>query len=243
MLINKKLFNKKWKKFVIRKDIKKELHTIELNLKNENYYPEKDKILRFFENDPDNLKYIVVGMDPYPQSYEIETENGTIKKPVATGRSFEPANYDDWRDSTVNQSINNILKAIYYSNAENRRNVFAIRTYIDNKKFFILPPHELFDYLEKQGIMFLNYSLTVKPDEPRSHLELWRYFSNELIKYIDTNYDVTWLLCGEEAKKLSSIITKGKIIEDAHPATHDFYNNNKCFKKIKDIDFTGEKKH
>ena len=243
MLINKNLYNKKWKNFILRRDIKKELRAIGLKLKNQEFYPEEEKILRFLTLDPDNIKYIVVGMDPYPQDYEEHTKNGFITKPVATGRSFEPDNYDNWTDKTVNQSINNILKAIYYSKTSDKRDIQTIRIFIDNKKFFILPPHQLFDYLEKQGIMFLNYALTVEPNKPKSHLELWRNFSNELIKYIDTNYNVTWLLWGEEAQKLEQFITNGKIIKDAHPATNSFYENNNCFKKIKDIDFTGQKKH
>ena len=239
MLINLSKINKSWIPFILEKETKQQLKQIETKLNKTTFYPNKDKIFRFLNNDLNNAKYIIVGMDPYPGDYK---ENN-ITYPVATGPSFEPANYNNWLDVTNNKSIINILKTIYSCETNSKQDIETIREYIETGKFFILPPHELFDYLEEQGILFLNYALTVKPGYPRSHFYIWNDFSKQLIKYIDKNYNVKWLLWGIKAQKLETfIMNKQNIIKDYHPRTNSFYENNHSFKLMKDIDLTGKNK-
>ena len=238
-------FNKihdSWDNFLLDKTTSIKLKRIQRNLKGKEYYPSKNNVFRFMKNDLNNIKYIIVGMDPYPQSYEKKDNNGNTKLyPVATGRCFEPANYNSWLDKTNNTSIVNILKAIYTNETNNKDSINIIREKIENNEFNILPPHELFNYLENQGVLLLNYALTVEPNKPGSHIDIWKEFSKHLIQYIDNNYNVEWILLGNDAQQLENYITNNNVIKDVHPAISDFYLNNKCLTKI-NIDFTGYKK-
>ena len=242
MKFNLNYIHSSWSNFVLDKTTSKKLKKVQRNLKGENYYPSKNNVLRFMKRDLNNIKYVVVGMDPYPQCYEKIDEYGNTKYyPVATGRCFEPANYNSWLDNTDNTSIVNILKAIYKEETNNDESIDKIREEIKNGNFNILPPHKFFDNLEEQGVLLLNYALTVEPNTPGSHIDIWKDFSTHLIQYIDSNYNVKWILLGKDAQSLEQYITNNEIIKDVHPATHNFYRKNKCLKKI-DIDFTGYKK-
>ena len=203
------------------------------------YYPAQNNVFRFLNLDLNNIKYIIVGMDPYPHDYKI---NG-ISYPVANGRSFEPANFNDWCEITNYTSIINILKVIYFIENNKLSDISLIRKEICNGNFNILNPHNLFDYLEEQGVLFLNYALTVEPHKPGSHISLWENFSKMLVNYIDINYKVTWVLLGKNAQALTDIISKNEIICDSHPRMQSFCSDNKSLVLMKDIDFTGKKRH
>ena len=240
--------DKSWGPFLVDKKTSAKLKRIERQLKGVTFYPSNNNVFRFMKNDLNNVKYVVIGMDPYPQSYERLDVNGNMKEyPVATGRCFEPANYYSWTETTKNKSITNILKAIYKHETGNNKSIKEIRIEIEEDKFNILPPREFFDNLEQQGVLLLNFALTVSPNKPGSHIKLWEDFTGYLIKYINNNYKVTWILLGEDAKRLEKYITnnnsnnKKNIIMDVHPTKSDFYNNNKVLSKVK-IDYTGYKK-
>lgn len=240
--INPNLINKSWKKFALKKDVQKEVKKINKKLQGVNYTPSDKKVFRFMNVDLNNVRYIIVGMDPYPGTY-IDKHNK--KRNIATGRAFEPANYKSWLTPTRNTSITNLLKAIYkHETGKDNTNISSIRKQIKGGSFYILPPNELFNYLEEQGILFINYSLTVTKgntkDNSGSHIKYWENFSRMLIEYIENNYNVKWVLLGEQAQKLKEFIKEEHIIEDVHPRLSEFYSNNKCLKKIKYIDFTGK---
>ena len=83
-----------------------------------------------------------------------------------------------------------LLKAIYkHETGKDNTNISSIRKQIKGGSFYILPPNELFNYLEEQGILFINYSLTVTKgntkDNSGSHIKYWENFSRMLIEYIE----------------------------------------------------------
>ena len=83
-----------WNDFIYDNNNLQELQNIENAIsKYKEYFPLNDKVFRFLENDLSAVKYIVLGMDPYPSYY---VENGTII-PIATGRSFEVSNIKSWK--------------------------------------------------------------------------------------------------------------------------------------------------
>ena len=117
--------NKCWDEFIDRTYIKNEIDNIitkignpitenlysqEINDIEDYYFPESNKVFRFLENDINNIKYIILGMDPYP-SYYIEDD---IIKPIATGRSFEVSNIKSFKDKYKQKSLSMILKTLYY---------------------------------------------------------------------------------------------------------------------------------
>lgn len=223
-----------WNEFISNKEVRLELKKIENNIGNE-YYPDTKNVLRFLKNNLNNVKCIIVGMDPYLS----ETSEHI---PYATGRSFEVYGYNNWTDTTRKSSINNILKSIYSINNENTISINEIREKIKDKSFNILPPNELFDNLEQQGVLFLNYGLTVSKNKSGSHLKYWSKFSLMLTKYIlEHTKNVKWLLWGNDVQNIyCDIIPEENQLLNCHPRLSKFLNKNN-FSKIDSIDFTGKK--
>ena len=168
-----------------------------------------------------------------------------LERPVATGRSFEVANVDSWFQKFKQASLTNILKSLYYLKYNKEENIEKIRNEIKEDKFKILPPHEWFDKMEEEGVLFLNATLTVKKNKPNSHTAIWKNFMDDLIKYIcdfDKEKNITWLLWGKNAydrvcDALKDENEKPKIIFKVHPASrvkNDFVVNN-GFSEIKNI--------
>lgn len=78
-----------------------------------------------------------------------------------------------------------------------------------------------FSNLAKQGVLFLNSSLTVIEKKPGSHLHHWEPFTDDLIKYISDKKDkAVFILWGNYAKKKKSLINieKHVVLEGTHPS-------------------------
>ena len=224
-----------WDDFLKRNDIQNELKEIEIKI-GQDYFPKKENIFRFMENDIKNIKYIIVGMEPYPSSFEY---NGEII-PEATGRSFEVGSLrtKTWGDKFKQSSLRNILKTIYYNETNTLIDLQTLRDKISNKEFQISNPSDWFDNTEKQGVLWLNATLTVKPNMVDTHRIYWNYFMTELFKYINQiNPNVIWVLWGNAAQeRVLSIIPKDNCICSVHPRLASFVNAN-CFKQLDQVNW------
>lgn len=230
-------YHKSWNSFMNKENIEK-LREIEGKI-SDNFYPNKVDVLRFLSLDLKETKCIVVGMEPYPSSFV--KDNKTI--PEATGRSFEikSLEHKTWQDKFKQSSLRNILKTIYYNETNEVKNLDEVRRKIKDDEFKVLNPHDWFNDLEQQGVLFLNATLTVKPGVVDSHTLIWKSFMEELFLYIqEKNKDVKWLLWGEKAQKrvIPTIKDKNNIVCSCHPRLNDFIKEN-CFKEVKDIEWTG----
>ena len=94
----------------------------------------------------------------------------------------------------------------------------------------------------KQGVFLLNTALTVQEGEPESHLELWKSFSKELIKYITSNYkSIIFLLWGKKAQNYKQYINNSHhVICCSHPSplsssSTNPFTGSKCFTKANKI--------
>lgn len=196
------------------------------------YFPEKQNIMRFLSQDLNSLKYIIVGMEPYPSWYT--DENNDIK-PVATGRSFEIANVTDWCQKFKQSSLRNMLKTVYVNETGKNETLEEIREHILDGTFNISKPHDWFSKLEQQGVLFLNATLTVKPDVVDSHMNLWKDAMNDIIRYINDKGNVKWLLFGDKAKaRVYSVIGTKNCMSYCHPRLGRFIKINP-FGDIPDI--------
>ena len=110
MLLNNISNHPSWDEFVYNNENLLELENITKQISHSSYFPNTNKVFRFLENDLFNIKYIVLGMDPYP-SYYIENDNII---PIATGRSFEVSNIKSWKQKFKQKSLAEILKTLYY---------------------------------------------------------------------------------------------------------------------------------
>ena len=222
-----------WLDFLYRDDIMNILDNID-KIYDSKTSPSKKDILRFMKQDLLTAKYILYGQDPYPKN------NG---KMVATGRCFEPSGYDDWLKKTPDASLRNILRALYgYENNINNPDIRLIRKDIKNGNFKINNPTSFFDNLENQGIILLNYGLTVG-EEPESHLQYWDEFQKELINYmVARNTNLKYIIWGDKVLELfkkasgwDKITLEEKVISDYHPVTNKFVTQNKTLKMTDDI--------
>lgn len=205
------------KEFLKREE--KEIEKIQLFLeREESFQPRKEDIFKVFTQDIKDIKIVILGMDPYPQ------------EGVATGRAFEVV-AESWQSKNINSSLRNILKLLYktYINSE-EYDIKKVREGIEDGSFPIMPPQELFDNLEKQGVLWLNTALTVETKKPGSHIKVWKGFSERLIKYIDENgNDIIFFLWGGKAKGFSTYITNNRYIYHNHPAIAGNIRNEKDF--------------
>ena len=99
-----------------------------------------------------------------------------------------------------------------------------------------------FTDLAKQGILFMNCALTVEKSKPGSHIELWSWYTDNIIKYIsETNDNIIFVLWGNFAKKKKKLIDLNNhhVLEATHPsplsANRGGFFGNKHFSKINSI--------
>lgn len=246
MLLPKNIHHS-WNDFLTQERLD-ELDEIETKI-GDNFVPRRENVLRFMENDLMQVTINFIGQDPYTSLYYNEETKEEI--PVANGRSFQPDLLKSWQDSFSQRSLQNIIRLIYksYNHIENYDDIkpfSKIRKEIESGDFKILPPHEWFDSLESQGVLFLNTYFTTIPGKGNAHRKVWVKFSNELIKYISTkNPDISWFLWGSEAIALEKQIVNGKLYKSNHPTfcskkyENDFLKND-CFKDtMKEINWLG----
>lgn len=219
-----------WNSFLSRKDIQKELVKIDSFLNGKDYNPDNHNILRFLNNDLDQAKIIIIGQDTYPA------------RGVATGRAFEVGGLYSWTDPFRQISLKNILRNIYgsYVTGDNYTKFKEIQSKISDGTFKILPPNLLFESWTKQGVILLNGALTCEVNKPGSHSEIWRYFVNEVIKYIcEKNPQIIFFLWGSYAISFTDCISN-KIYASRHPMMcsakySDDFLKNSCFEETKNI--------
>jgi uracil-DNA glycosylase len=209
------------------------LNKIEISI-NDNYTPAKEKIMRFLTTDLDRATVCIIGQDVYYQPG------------VATGRAFEVNGLNLWDDKFKQVSLKNILRLIYktykeISCYEEIKKYTDIVKEINDGTFAILQPNKWFDSLEKQGVLFLNSSLTCKINAPNSHSKIWKDFSSKLFSYISMQRpDLYWFLWGKEAISTKQYISHGIIYESRHPMLcsakyiNDFLKSV-CFKETMNI--------
>lgn len=54
---------------------------------------------------------------------------------------------------------------------------------------------------EKQGVLLLNTSLSVKIGEPKSHTQYWEYFISKIMQHLSTINPCIWVFWGEQSQK------------------------------------------
>lgn len=197
------------------------------------FLPEPDKVMRFLELDADRIQCVILGMDPYPSFY---TDTDRVKKPVATGRSFEVANADSWNQRFKQSSLRNILKTVYFNSTGKMPTLTEIREEIAEKSFPISPPHEWFENLEQQGVLFLNATLTVAPGSPDGHSDLWENAMNDIIRYINKKTCPKWLLFGNKAQeRVMSIIGDDENLFCCHHPRLSVFVEEDIFDRVPEI--------
>lgn len=76
------------------------------------------------------------------------------------------------------------------------------------------------EYHAEQGVLLLNTALTVEQGKPGSHLKLWEPFTIELLKVLNQQDNLVWILWGRKAQAYRKYITNDThfFIENVHPS-------------------------
>lgn len=210
-----------------------ELEDIEKKIGDE-LNPDIELALRFLEKNIYDIKVVILGQDPYPQ------------KGVATGRAFEVGGLENWTDKFRQVSLKNIVRLLYKNynyidSYEDIKKFSELKPLIESSDFTILPPNQLFENWEKQGVLLLNATFTLFPGKSNSHEKIWAKFSDELIKYISSkNSNISWFLWGNFSIKKGRNIVDGMKYESNHPMMcsakkdKDFLKSN-CFRDTMNV--------
>ena len=227
-------YHKSWEKFISSsRHFDEMLHFVEST---DNICPLKDKVFRFLNCDLNNVKCIILGMDPYPSTFVKDGKT----LPVATGRAFEVANVQKFTDKYKQQSLSNIFKTLCYYKFGKKYSMEELRSDSMIDKIIFLKTADWFDEMEKEGVIFLNATLTTTVGKSGAHIDRWTDFMDELITYINSNVDCKWLIWGNVAlDRVKGLVDDKSIVYSCHPASRQ--NNNFvedcCFKKVKEVNW------
>jgi uracil-DNA glycosylase len=153
---------------------------------------------------PEDVRAVILGQDPYPNPE------------WATGRAFEQGGLTDWpqESAKVADSLRRIVQVLASARTGNKAYVAHDRAWGElirdtrTGELNLEPPQRLFDRLEREGVLFLNASLTVSlvaragsPKEPRGHYPLWEPLVNRVLSFIAgrTRGRAVFLLWGRRA--------------------------------------------
>lgn len=159
------------------------------------YYPKKEDIFRAFHLTPLNrVRVVIIGQDPY---HDKTKTTGEIR---ARGMSFSVS-----KTSDIPPSLRNIFKELAQSIPE-----------------FKTPKHGDLTYWAIQGVLMLNFALTVGAGRPGSHKKLWIGFIHHVIEFIiKTNPNTIFVLWGRKAADIKKMISgRCTILEAAHPSPY-----------------------
>lgn len=138
----------------------------------------------------------------------------------ATGLAF-----DNKAGGKVSPSLRNILKELESDTG---------------KQISLANKSSVLENWPAQGVFLLNTSLTVENSKPNSHQQIWKSFTEELVKAINAKDDVVWVLWGKYAQDYKKFITNPthKLIESAHPSPFSYergFKNSKPFSKVNEL--------
>lgn len=152
--------------------------------------------------DPKRIKVLILGQDPY------DTESH------AHGLAFSS------QQSNTPKSLGNIFKAL-----DNTVGIYVNEIVEGKSKAVRLKKPKTNNLMgwTTQGVILLNTALTVLPDKPKSHVELWRPYITELCKSIDQyvlsqGHKLIVILWGKEAEKFEGLFRNSHILKYHHPS-------------------------
>lgn len=161
-------------------------------------YPPSELIFRAFKETPyDEVKVILLAMDPYNNSLD-----------AADGLAFSNS-----RAFRASPSIKIILEEIDNEYPEWKGDIEHGRLgWCDLKRW------------AEQGVFLYNSALTVEKDKPGSHIALWTPFTNKVVEALNRKNDLIWILLGKEAQKFSKKIGNQThtVLEAPHPAAETY---------------------
>lgn len=201
---------REWARFIDKNKLFKIINTLNTEYKVKSIMPKYENIFKCFEYcDYNNLKVIILGMDPYPQLG------------VATGIAFAN-NIKDGESTSLSPSLKIIKEACIN---------YEVPHYFTNFDPTLIS-------WEKQGVLLLNSALTVETNKPGSHRMLWRPFIASFLSSLSISCcGIIYVLLGADAKSFKMYInSKSSIILEAnHPSYYARLNKRMPSSLFEDI--------
>lgn len=185
-----------WMKVIDRAELNNVMAKVGQEYRRKPLCPAQSDVFRAFElcslND---LKIVMLGMEPYPDKY--------MGKPRATGILF--GNRKEVSEDNLSPSLNIVKEA-------------AINFEVPH---YCITFDQTLESWAKQGILMINSALTVEMNRIGSHVMLWRPFIAKLLKNLsEYNTAIVYVLFGRQAQTFKPYINSrfNHIIEIEHPA-------------------------
>lgn len=142
-------------------------------------------------SDPENIKVLCIGLEPYPGRYNKNLLH-------ATGISFDCSNSPDGK---LQPNLTCLWEGLSAEFEEE------------------LPPVGDLKFLLEQGLLLTNAGLSVKLFKTGSMLQLWEPFWRYFFElYVNKRPDIPIIFLGNEAKKLKKYVEFNKTFELQHPS-------------------------
>lgn len=159
-------------------------------------YPKPDVVFKAFSYvSLEDVRVVFIGQDPY-FNHELYLNK---KIPQAMGLCFSvPENFKQ------PSSLDNIYKSL-----------------VKHKHISSMPKTGNLEFWAHQGCLMLNTALTVKEKEIKCHYKIWKWFTDELIRYISSNTSgVVFVLWGLDAYSKITFIDQDKheVVISSHPS-------------------------
>jgi uracil-DNA glycosylase len=167
-----------WTKFFTdMREYLEDINTVlerDVNMNGE-FFPEKHNIFRACQIPLDSINVVIIGQEPYYGRHAITSRS------KAQGFSFSVDEND-----TIPSSLINVY-------AELEKDIIGWKR----------PKHGNLLSWTTQGVMLLNLTLTVRPDEPNSHQYIWDGIVIAMIQEIQkANPNVVFVLWGRQAQDM-----------------------------------------
>ena len=154
-----------------------------------NYQPPRELVFRAFEMiRPENVRAVILGLDPYPTKGHAMGLAFSIPDGVSAAKTFK-----------------NIAKEY------------------EADLGYPMQSTDLTPWVES-GVLLANVALTVKTGEPKTHLDLWRRFTEEWVSGLArSGGSRVWVLWGNDAQEFRTLIESAgegaqMVIESPHPS-------------------------
>ena len=169
----------------------------------------------FLETPFDEVKCILLGFCPYANFYN--------NSPIADGIGFS---------CSITGKLQPSLEYMYKGWEEALYNGLNLE-YHKNPDLL---------YLQKQGVLLLNSSLTCAKDKPGSHQEIWKPFTQYLFEKVFIYTGIPIVLIGKDAQYFERYITPlthGQVFKVEHPSfaarNQQTWNINTTFQKLNKV--------
>lgn len=178
--------------------------------------PKPDYIFNAFRFvNPETVKCIILGEDPYPRSSS------------AYGVSFWDKEITDWSLKSRGNSLKHIHKSllIHLAKADYSTSLEDCREI--SKKIDFPSPDELFQSWMRQGVLLMNTALTFSSaKDKKMHFKFWKPILKQVLQNLNDKNKPFFILWGKKAQTWANEITdldESRIIRNGHPTyQHQF---------------------